>query len=76
MVNKKTGNRRECYYPECLQCCCTNGKDGDEHCQYETLIKVTNGPMNEVFRGALYGCLFVASLILIVSFLIYLWPNG
>ena len=71
--------QKDCYYPECLQCCCTSGKNGDMECQYEELagtIRITKGPMNEVFRGALYGCLFMAAIIVLVSSLLYFWPNG
>jgi hypothetical protein len=76
---KQNAAGKDCYYPECLQCCCTSGKNGESGCQYEELagtIKVTNGPASEVFRGMLYGCLLSIVIIIIVSLILYLWPNG
>jgi hypothetical protein len=74
-VEKKiefTNPKRECYYPDCLQCCCDNS---EKHCEYDAIENENKGSYGAV-RGLFNLVAFIIGITTLVLFLIKLWPNG
>jgi len=58
---------KKCHYPECMLCCCEDGRD--------CMQVESTRPRNALLKGIAAGLLFVIAILLITFFLIQIWPN-
>jgi hypothetical protein len=56
-----------CYYPECQLCCKEDG--------YQCGVVETHKPRTELLLAITNGILLTVALILLVAFILYVWPQ-
>lgn len=61
--------KTKCYYPECMLCCCEEGK----HCPQAMQKHIS--PVKQLLKGIAVGLLLTVLLIGVVVLLVNIWPT-